>query len=122
MGCLCRRPESCAIAVFPGGFLSVDIFFAISCYLMAGLIEEALDSDRFTFKGFYARRARHAQPARTRSRQALYLKRQRSLPVSTMSQWWVSRSSSVVVILASPNADGHSQKARLVVTMIEVRS
>jgi hypothetical protein len=30
------------------------------------------------------------------------LKRQLSLPVSTMSQWWVSRSRSAVVILASP--------------------
>jgi hypothetical protein len=34
----------------------------------------------------------------------------------------VSRSSSAVVILASPNTLGHSPKARLVVTMIEVRS
>ena len=34
--------------------------------------------------------------------QALFLKRQLSLPVSTMSQWWVSRSSMAVVILASP--------------------
>jgi hypothetical protein len=33
-----------------------------------------------------------------------------------------SRSSSAVVILASPKMDGHSPKARLVVTMIEVRS
>ena len=48
------------------------------------------------------------------------MKRQLSLPVSTMSQWCVSRSSSAVVILASPNTLGHSPKARLVVTMIEV--
>ena len=34
--------------------------------------------------------------------QALFLKRQLSLPVSTMSQWWVSRSSMAVVIFASP--------------------
>jgi hypothetical protein len=39
-----------------------------------------------------------------------------------MSQWWVRRSSSAVVILASPNTVGHSPKARFVVTMIEVRS
>ena len=50
------------------------------------------------------------------------LKRQLSLPVSTISQWWVSRSSSAVVILASPKTLGHSPKARLVVTMTEVRS
>jgi hypothetical protein len=34
----------------------------------------------------------------------------------------VSLSSSAVVILASPKTVGHSPKARLVVTMIEVRS
>ena len=28
-----------------------------------------------------------------------------------MSQWWVSRSSSAVVILASPKTEGHSPKA-----------
>src|SRR3989338_6426984 len=37
-----------------------------------------------------------------------------SLPVSTMWQWCVSRSSSAVVILASPNTLGHSLKSRLV--------
>jgi hypothetical protein len=41
---------------------------------------------------------------------------------SAVSQWWVSRSSSAVVTLASPNTLGHSPKARLVVTMIGVRS
>ena len=54
--------------------------------------------------------------------QARCLKRQLSLPVSTMSQWCVRRSSSAVVIFASPKTVGHSAKARLVVTMIEVRS
>jgi hypothetical protein len=55
-------------------------------------------------------------------RHALVLKRQPPLPVATISQWWVSRSSSAVVILASPNTLGHIPNARLVVTMIEVRS
>lgn len=50
------------------------------------------------------------------------LKRQLSLPVSTISQWWVSRSSKAVVIFASLNTCGHSAKARLVVTMMEVCS
>jgi len=50
------------------------------------------------------------------------LKRQLSLPVSMMSQWWVRRSSSAVVILGSLKTLGHSPNARLVVTMIEVRS
>ena len=54
--------------------------------------------------------------------QARVLMRQLSLPVSMMSQWCVSRSSSAVVILASPNTVGHSAKARLVVTITEVRS
>jgi adenylate cyclase len=52
--------------------------------------------------------------------QARFLKRQLSLPVSTMSQWWVSRSSSAVVIL--PKTPGHSPKAKFVVTITEVRS
>ena len=38
-------------------------------------------------------------------------KRQLSLPVSTMSQWWVSRSRSAVVILASPKTDGQAVAA-----------
>jgi hypothetical protein len=38
------------------------------------------------------------------------------------AQWWVMRSSGAVVIFASPNTEGHSPKARFVVTMIEVRS
>ena len=58
-------------------------------------------------------------PARV---QARCLKRQLSLPVSTMSQWWVRRSSNAVVILGSPKTLGHSPKARLVVTMMDVRS
>ena len=54
--------------------------------------------------------------------QARFLKRQLSLPVSTMSQWWVRRSSSAVVIFASPNTLGHSPNARFVVTITEVCS
>ena len=38
------------------------------------------------------------------------------------SQWRVSRSSSAVVILGSPNTPGHSPNARLVVMITEVRS
>jgi len=47
---------------------------------------------------------------------------QLSLPVSTISQWWVVRSSSAVVILGSPNTVGHSPNARLVVMITEVFS
>ena len=42
----------------------------------------------------------------------LCLKRCDSLPVSTMWQWCVSRSSKAVVILASPNTLGHSSKLK----------
>jgi hypothetical protein len=48
--------------------------------------------------------------------------RQESLPVSTMWQGWVRRSSKAVVILAAPNNEGHSAKLRLVVIATLVRS
>lgn len=51
-----------------------------------------------------------------------FLKRQLSLPVSMMSQWCVRRSRSAVVILLSLNTLAQSANARLVVTMMEVRS
>jgi hypothetical protein len=50
------------------------------------------------------------------------LKRQLSLPVSTMSQWWVSRSSSAVVILASPNTLGHSPMSQKLSLIQSTRS
>src|SRR3954465_1370489 len=53
---------------------------------------------------------------------ARLLNRQLSLPVSMISQWWVRRSSSAVVIFGSLKTLGHSPNARFVVTMIEVRS
>ena len=49
-------------------------------------------------------------------------KRQLSFPVSTISQWCVSRSSRAAVIFPSPNTDGHSENDRLVVTITDVRS
>jgi len=49
--------------------------------------------------------------------QPRFLNRQLSLPVSTMSQWWVRRSSIAVVILASPKICGqyiaHAQQFQL---------
>ena len=54
--------------------------------------------------------------------QLRFLKRQLVLPVSMISQWWVSRSSMAVVILASPKTWGQSAKARLVVISSEVFS
>ena len=51
-----------------------------------------------------------------------FLKRQLVLPVSTMSQWCVRRSSMAVVILASPKTCGESANARLVVMSSDVFS
>lgn len=45
-----------------------------------------------------------------------------SFPVSRMWQRWVKRSSSAVVILASPKTVAHSAKLRLVVMTTLVRS
>ena len=73
-------------------------------------------------EGVARNRPNHPISAFSTRAQPRCLKRQLSLPVSMMSQWWVSRSSSAVVILASPKTAGHSPKARLVVTMTEVRS
>ena len=50
------------------------------------------------------------------------LNRKLSFPVSRMWQRWARRSSSAVVILASPNTVAHSPKLRLVVMMTLVRS
>jgi hypothetical protein len=74
-------------------------------------------------RGKLTRSARNVDPAggSTVWAQLRFLKRQLWLPVSMMSQWCVSRSSSAVVIFGSPNTEAHSAKARLVVTMIEVR-
>jgi hypothetical protein len=55
-------------------------------------------------------------------RQLRFVKRQLPLPVSTMSQWRVIRSSSAIVILGSPNTLGHSPNVRLVVMITEVCS
>jgi len=47
----------------PGGFVGVDVFFVISGFLISGLILQALRADRFSYRGFYARRIRRIFPA-----------------------------------------------------------
>lgn len=45
-----------------GGFVGVDVFFVISGYLITSLIWKDLESNKFTFTNFWARRARRIVP------------------------------------------------------------
>lgn len=49
--------------LLPGGFVGVDVFFVISGFLITRLIAEARDEGRFSWGGFYLRRARRIIPA-----------------------------------------------------------
>lgn len=46
-----------------GGFVGVDIFFVISGFLIASLIQKQILRGKFTFKGFYLHRIRRISPA-----------------------------------------------------------
>lgn len=48
---------------FSAGFSGVDIFFVISGFLIGGIVLKALAEGRFSFREFYARRARRILPA-----------------------------------------------------------
>lgn len=48
-----------------GGFVGVDIFFVISGYLIAGIIDREIQGHRFSIRDFYVRRARRIFPALT---------------------------------------------------------
>ncbi len=47
----------------PAGFVGVDIFFALSGFLITGIILDGLAQRRFSFAGFYIRRVRRIFPA-----------------------------------------------------------
>ena len=46
-----------------GGFVGVDIFFVISGFLIASLIQKQILRGKFTFSGFYLHRMRRILPA-----------------------------------------------------------
>jgi peptidoglycan/LPS O-acetylase OafA/YrhL len=49
--------------VLPTGFVGVDIFFVLSGFLITGLIDRELLAERFSFSGFYAKRAKRIFPS-----------------------------------------------------------
>jgi len=51
------------VSGFDGGFVGVDVFFVISGFLITSLILADADGGRFTYTGFYVRRARRILPA-----------------------------------------------------------
>jgi peptidoglycan/LPS O-acetylase OafA/YrhL len=48
---------------FTGGFIGVDVFFTISGFVVTTSLLGGLDRDAFSFRGFYARRAKRLAPS-----------------------------------------------------------
>jgi peptidoglycan/LPS O-acetylase OafA/YrhL len=46
-----------------GGFVGVDVFFVISGYLIAGILQDGLNDPEFRLRDFYARRVRRIFPS-----------------------------------------------------------
>lgn len=50
-------------ALFPGGYVGVDVFFVISGYLITSILIEEMDNGSYSLVSFYERRARRILPA-----------------------------------------------------------
>jgi peptidoglycan/LPS O-acetylase OafA/YrhL len=51
------------LAICPGGFVGVDVFFVISGYLITSILALEMDAGRYSVLGFYERRIRRLFPA-----------------------------------------------------------
>ncbi|MFB1489924.1 MULTISPECIES: acyltransferase family protein [unclassified Thiocapsa] len=51
------------LTLTPGGFVGVDVFFVISGFVIASVVQADLARGRFTLRGFYERRIRRIFPA-----------------------------------------------------------
>ena len=47
---------------YSGGFIGVDVFFVIFCYLITSIIVSELDANTFSLASFYQRRVRKNFP------------------------------------------------------------